>query len=324
MRKLYLNLKILTLLILTLSFNACFVKTSIPTTEVRIEPIRQLSGQEYHAMSGYLYSKSKEYEKKQEEIQKQLKFKKFFLKQHKLETIFDYDAYDIVKEKYIVGNKTWRIGKDLVTNINLIGLKKDDYKTIFSSNSFSPYFISDDEKYILICQDRKKLKIFDTDEDLKEAKEWEYIKCDSTFLSFDNRYLVANYKGGSRIYDFKTQELIYNNPNKEQNLVFTTSDLSLVFETTGYPDMKDYGYILFNNKYPQRFVVKEIDKNFIDFHAIQDKNRNARIYIHKVDFENNIVEILFAYFDKLSIKHTPGYYYLAKLVPIEKDLVDEK
>lgn len=308
---------ILSLSMLALSLNACFVKTSIPTTEVRIEPIRQLSKDEYFLKLGYIFD-----EKNQKYVNKDWgKIQKKELEREKLiqhgfedETLQDLDNdsnYKIIKDKYIVYLRSVNAGPGSYWHTNLIRLKEKDYEIVFSGERNSRYAVSDDEKYILICDDQKKFKIFDTDEDLKELKEFEHIKCNYAFLSFDNRYLiVTNYEDNLQIYDFKTQELIYDNPS----IYGLYGDSMWVYAKKNKQEIsKDY--ILFTDGLPQRFLIKEMNKGFIDFDAI----KNRIVDIADISFENNEAQILLKYCDMDKIKEDIEYYYLAKLVPINKN-----
>ncbi|OBV29490.1 hypothetical protein BKN38_05940 [Helicobacter sp. CLO-3] len=267
-----LSLRILTLFVLALSLNACpfyppgrkvyseipspkppsftliqtnnTIQTNIPTIEVKFQPIKQLTKQEYN---------------------------------------------------------------------NIFYKQKSEY---YLSKASSPHFTnlaSTNKEYVVYCNN-ERLQILDADNDLRELQEYSHIKCSdyggaafsfSASLSPNNKYLIVNYNDSSQIYDFKTQELIYNNPNARIFIVDIFLDNEIIL--AGNND-----WIVFTNEFSQRFAVKEIDKDFINL------NEEEKIYIFSAFFKDGNIYILFRH-SNISTENDPAYYYLAKLVPINKN-----
>ncbi|WP_334083741.1 hypothetical protein [Helicobacter typhlonius] len=107
------------------------------------------------------------------------------------------NQYEITKnkEKTIIKNKT---------NNTII--------QVYNDNEAAAFNISYDKQYLGIC-DRGKLHIFDLNNNLYEFEHYKDKKCTEVYFSLDNKYLIVNNKNQGQIYDFKTGNLVYNNPN---------------------------------------------------------------------------------------------------------------
>ena len=84
--------------------------------------------------------------------------------------------------------------------------------TVYNHHHDKVFNISYDKQYLGIC-DRGKLHIFDLNNNLYEFEHYKDKKCTEVYFSLDNKYLIVNNKNQGQIYDFKTGNLVYNNPN---------------------------------------------------------------------------------------------------------------
>ncbi|RDU61541.1 hypothetical protein CQA53_09975 [Helicobacter didelphidarum] len=93
-------------------------------------------------------------------------------------------------------------------------IKDKTNDTIWASYGKEAKFnVSYDKRYLGICDDKRKLHIFDIENNLYELEHYKDKKCRDVYFSLDNKYLILNNKNQGQIYDFKTANLVYDNPN---------------------------------------------------------------------------------------------------------------
>ena len=185
-------LKILYLILLCVMLTSCTksIYTSFETSRAKMQ---ELSGFDIIQCSKII----KESVKNEEEILSNkglIDYKKQYFKNGRNIQINQYEITKN-KEKTIIKNKT---------NNTII--------QVYNDNEAAAFNISYDKQYLGIC-DRGKLHIFDLNNNLYEFEHYKDKKCTEVYFSLDNKYLIVNNKNQGQIYDFKTGNLVYNNPN---------------------------------------------------------------------------------------------------------------
>lgn len=121
---------------------------------------------------------------------------------------FLHNNYNIQIKHY----KIARVDTDKKVELVITNLKDNTsiYTTYINKNMFN---ISFDGQYLGVC-DKRKLHIFDLDNNLSEIETYKDKKCTEVYFSLDNKYLILNNEGHGQIYDFHNANLVYDNPNE--------------------------------------------------------------------------------------------------------------
>ena len=129
------------------------------------------------------------------------------------------DLIDYKKQYYENGKiqiNQYEITRNTETDIRTTIIKNKANNTIihtfYNDNGDAAFSVSYDKQYLGIC-DRGKLRIFDLNNNLYELEHYKDKKCTEVYFSLNDKYLIVNNKNQGQVYDFKTGNLVYNNPN---------------------------------------------------------------------------------------------------------------
>lgn len=183
---------------------------------------------------------------------------------------------DYKKEYYKNNWKLWVNQYEIIHNAGFITIKNSIGDILLSTpyNDKDAIFnISYDKKYLGIC-DKRKVRIFDIDNNLYEINQYKDMQCTEIYFPLDTTYLIVNNKNRGQIYDFKAGKLVYDNPNSP---IFVGSPYYFYYHNIYYPNPPIIDYVSTKNE-------------------IISLNEGKRIVIqglkHSYQYDENIVAVM--------------------------------